>query len=157
MVVLTKDTTGRLMKYNPRSKRLTVLKDHLAYPNGVTMSHDNSHLLVSLTTLCQIHKYWIRGPKAGKFELFVDLPGYPDNVTRDPRGGYWVAMNQLKMNNPDGNAQEHPVAFRLDQHGKILQALNGGLTTLISEVHERNGSLWIGSLINPYVGKDRAY
>ncbi|XP_078168086.1 protein STRICTOSIDINE SYNTHASE-LIKE 10-like [Carex rostrata] len=152
MVVLTNDTTGRLMKYNVQSKTLTVLKGHLTYPNGITMSHDNSHLLISLTSLCQIHKYWIRGPKTGKFELFVNLPGYPDNITRDPRGGYWVAMNQLKIDDPAGSAPEHPVAFRLNQDGKIIEALNGGLTTSISEVHERDGSFWIGSVSNAYVG-----
>ncbi|KAJ4811066.1 Strictosidine synthase [Rhynchospora pubera] len=156
MVVLTNDTTGRLLKYNPRSKKVRVLKGHLSYPNGIAMSHDNSHLLVSFTALCQIHKFWIRGPKTGKFELFADLPGYPDNITRDPKGGYWVAMSNLKIDNPDGAAPEHAVALRLNQKGKIVAALNGSLTTSISEVHERDGSLWIGSLINPYVGLYRA-
>ncbi|KAJ4758616.1 Strictosidine synthase [Rhynchospora pubera] len=93
-----------------------------------------------------------RGPKTGTFELFVDLPGYPDNITRDPRGGYWVAMSNLKGGDLAGAAPEHPVAFRLDQDGNILEALNGGVTTFISEVHEKNGLLWIGSVSNPYVG-----
>ncbi|KAJ4747581.1 Strictosidine synthase [Rhynchospora pubera] len=152
LVVLSNDTTGRLLKYNPQSKELTVLKSNLMFPNGVVVSHDKSHLLVCSTTLCQINKYWIRGPKTGTFELFVDLPGYPDNITRDPRGGYWVAMSNLKGGDLAGAAPEHPVAFRLDQDGNILEALNGGVTTYISEVHEKNGLLWIGSVSNPYVG-----
>ncbi|KAJ3677512.1 hypothetical protein LUZ60_003236 [Juncus effusus] len=152
MVVLTGDSTGRLLKYNIKTKKLTVLGTGLKYPNGLTMSHDNTHLLISFTSLCQIKKYWIRGPKAGTFEHFADLPGYPDNIKKNHKGEYWVTMSQLKNDDRAAFLPEHHVALRLSQNGKVLEALDGGIMTSISEVLEREDSLFIGSVVNPYVG-----
>lgn len=147
-MITSNDTTGRLMKYDPSTEKLDILKSHLMYPNGVVVSHDGTHLLIAQTSSCQIHKYWIKGPKTGSYEHFVDLPGYPDNIKRNLRGEYWVAMASTKLDDPAGTV---PVAFRLNQEGMILEALNGDDSTLISEVSEIDGSLWIGSVIDPFV------
>jgi len=49
-------------------------------------------------------RHWIKGPKAGTSELQANLPGYPDNVRADGKGGFWAA---LKMGtgrvNPSGS------------------------------------------------------
>ncbi|KAL6646616.1 hypothetical protein ACP70R_015693 [Stipagrostis hirtigluma subsp. patula] len=88
MVTATGDSTGRLLKYDPKANRVTVLHSNLAYPNGVAISADQTHLIVALTGPCRLLKYWIQGPKAGSSEAFADLPGYPDNVRSDGKRGY---------------------------------------------------------------------
>jgi Strictosidine synthase len=133
-VVISNDSTGRLMKYN-------------------AVSHDGTHLLVCFTSMFQIHKYWIKGPKTGSFEHFPNLPGYPDNIKRNSRGEYWAAMVPKKHDGPDTIV---PVAYKLNQDGMILEALDGNVRTFISEVNEMHESLWIGSVTNPYVGVCKA-
>ena len=71
-----------------------MLRAGLPYPNGVGLSADRTHVVVAHTVPAQAFRYWLRGAKAGQYELPADLPGYPDNVRRDARGGYWVALNQ---------------------------------------------------------------
>jgi hypothetical protein len=38
---------------------------------------------------------------AGRYELLAELPGYPDNVRRDNRRGYWFALNRENVNATD--------------------------------------------------------
>jgi hypothetical protein len=50
------------------------LRDGLPYPNGVAVSHGSMYVVVAQT-----------GGRPD--ELLVDLPGYPDNVRPDRKGG----------------------------------------------------------------------
>lgn len=160
MLVLSGDASGRLMRYNPATKRVTVLENGLTFPNGLVLSHDNTHLLVAMTSPCRILKYWLRGPRTGTFDTFAELPGYPDNIKRNSKGEYWVALGQekIQLNGLQKRAAnlepmlDHPIALRLSQEGRVLEVLDGGIMTSISEVEERNGSLWLGSVVSPYVG-----
>lgn len=43
-IVITGDRTGRLLKYDPRSEKVEVLVEGLAFPNGVALSQDGSFL-----------------------------------------------------------------------------------------------------------------
>jgi sugar lactone lactonase YvrE len=43
--------------------------------------------------------------------------GTPDNVRRDARGGYWVALNREKIDGADAAAGKHIVGVRLDAKG----------------------------------------
>ncbi|CAD6266805.1 unnamed protein product [Miscanthus lutarioriparius] len=112
-ILLNRDSSGRLMKYDARAKRVIVLKDALPYPNGVAVSADRTHVVVAHTGPCQLFRYWLKGPKAGTYELFADLSGYPDNIRRDTRGGYWVALNREKIDGADAAAGKHIVGIRL--------------------------------------------
>ncbi|KAG1327510.1 putative Calcium-dependent phosphotriesterase superfamily protein isoform 2 [Cocos nucifera] len=97
LAVIMGDATGRLMKYDPKTKKVTVLIRGLAFPNGLAISNDNTFLLVAETGTCRVLKYWLQGPRTGTFEVFAELPGYPDNIKRNPRGELWVALNQEKL------------------------------------------------------------
>ncbi|XBI33120.1 hypothetical protein VPH35_056483 [Triticum aestivum] len=100
MVTRTGDSTGRLMSYNPRTSDVTVLQAGMTYPNGVALSADRSHLVVASTGPCKLLRHWIEGVNAGTSEPFADLPGYPDNVRPDTKGGYWVALHREKNELP---------------------------------------------------------
>uniref|UniRef100_J3MX15 Strictosidine synthase conserved region domain-containing protein n=1 Tax=Oryza brachyantha TaxID=4533 RepID=J3MX15_ORYBR len=86
LVVAMGDETGRLLRYDARRRRVTVLHSGLPYPNGVAVSEDGTHVVVAHTGLCELRRYWVRGPRAGKSETLAEVPGYPDNVRRDGRG-----------------------------------------------------------------------
>uniref|UniRef100_A0ACD5TDK5 Uncharacterized protein n=1 Tax=Avena sativa TaxID=4498 RepID=A0ACD5TDK5_AVESA len=131
-IMMNADATGRLLRYDAKTKNVTVLKDNLAYPNGVSISYDRTYVVVAQTVPCQTFRYYLQGPKAGRYELFADLPGYPDNVRRDGKGGYWVALNQEKAR-PDVTAAapvKHLVGVRLDGGGVEVEELTAAKVTL---------------------------
>lgn len=184
LAVIAGDNSGRLMKYDVRTKEVQVLLRGLHFPNGVLLSEDGSYLLVAETITCRILKYWLRPPaKAGLVEVHVQLPGFPDNVKRSPRGGFWVAMHsrrgkplELLMTLPPPRLREllvrlpfglnripslvsgrtaRSLAVRIGEDGEVLEAMGGfgsKEVRLISEVEERDGTLWIGSVVKPFVG-----
>jgi sugar lactone lactonase YvrE len=63
---------------------------------AATITHEETGTIEGLyqPPFCRIVKYWLKGPKAGSHEIFFDnLPGYPDNIRSDGRGGFWVALH----------------------------------------------------------------
>ncbi|GJP31425.1 hypothetical protein CLOM_g12256 [Closterium sp. NIES-68] len=87
---------GRLMQLDLATGRVTVLVEGLAFANGVALSRDKSFLVLCETTTLRCHRYWLRGPKAGTREVFVVLPGMPDNVRLNPRGRFWIAVHSRR-------------------------------------------------------------
>ena len=86
---------GRLLAYDPRTKKSQVLLDHLYFANGVAVSPDQSFVLVAETWKYRILRYWLKGPKKGKSDVLIDnLPGFPDNITTSDRNFFWVALPQ---------------------------------------------------------------
>ncbi|XP_051230515.1 protein STRICTOSIDINE SYNTHASE-LIKE 10-like [Lolium perenne] len=151
MVTRTGDSTGRLMRYDPRTSDVTVLQTDMTYPNGVTLSADHTHLVVASTGPCKLLRHWIKGPDAGRSEPFADLPGYPDNVRPDTRGGYWVALHREKNELPFGR-DSHLLAVRVGANGKILEEMRGPKSVRPTEIMERgNGKIYMGSVELPYV------
>ncbi|CAM0874351.1 unnamed protein product [Alopecurus aequalis] len=152
LVTSTHDATGRLIMYDPRTEDVRVLQAGLAYPNGVAISTDRTHLVVASTGPCKLFKHWISGSKAGTSEPFADLPGYPDNVRADRRGGYWVALHGEKNERPFG-VNNHVLAVRVGGNGKILEEMRGPKGVRPSEIMERdNGKFYIGTMDLPYFG-----
>lgn len=150
LVVALGDETGRLLRYDPRARRVSVLHSDLSYPNGVAVSPDGTHVVVAHTAMSELRRYWVRGPRAGKSETFAELPGYPDNLRAvdGPRGGYWVALSR----EADGGGPAPTVAVRVGRDGAVEEALDGFSFVTVSEVSHRNGTLWVGSVDTPYAG-----
>ncbi|KAL6642791.1 hypothetical protein ACP70R_020972 [Stipagrostis hirtigluma subsp. patula] len=150
-VTATGDSTGRLMKYDPKTSKVKVLQAGITYPNGLAISADRTHLVIALTGPCKLLRYWIKGPKSGTSEPLVDLPGYPDNVRSDGRGGYWVALHREKNELPFG-PDSHLLAVRVGVDGQVLQVMKGPKSVRPTEVMERKGGkLYLGSVELPYV------
>ncbi|KAJ3681082.1 hypothetical protein LUZ60_015571 [Juncus effusus] len=181
-IVISGDRTGRLMKYNPKTNDTKILLDELPFPNGLVLSKDASFLLFIETSTCKVVKYWLKAPKTGTVEVIAELPGFPDNIKRSPRGGYWVAIHS-KRTKVIKQALSFPwirkqllrlplnviqsgslilsylngqiIAVRLTEEGeivKILQGRRGMKLRHVSEVEELNGSLWVGSVVLPFLG-----
>lgn len=91
--VLEHDVSGRLLKYDLKTNAVTVILKDLPFPNGVTLTHDRSALLVAEGVNNKIFKYHIKGEKKGtRKQLPLVLPGEPDNITPNKRGNYWVGI-----------------------------------------------------------------
>ncbi|CAL4899730.1 unnamed protein product [Urochloa decumbens] len=148
-ILYNRDSTGRLLKYDARSGQVTVLMAGLPYPNGVALSLDRTHVVVAHTGPCQAFRYWLKGPKVGSYELFSDLPGYADNVRRDARGGYWFALNRESI---DATSPEHLVGVRVDADGGNHEVVTAPKGITLSDISEKGGKLWLGSVELDYVG-----
>lgn len=104
--LLEHQTTGRLLKYEPATRKVTRLADGLAFANGVALGPDEQYVVVSETGAYRLWRVWLAGPKAGQKELFTDsLPGFPDNVRYSKqRHVFWVAIGSPRKPDLDGVA-----------------------------------------------------
>ncbi|CAK7326463.1 unnamed protein product [Dovyalis caffra] len=167
LAIINADKTGRLMKYDPKRKKVTVLLKGLAFPNGVALSKDNSFLLVAESGTMRILKFSLVGYEIQGQETFIQLGRFPDNIKRTADGEFWVALNtgrgrirrldatKLQQETAIHWFVDDPVAVKLTAGGKVVNILNGnGGNALdsVSEVEEYRGLLWIGSSMKPYVG-----
>lgn len=84
--------SGRLLHYERKTGKVTVVLDNLWFANGVALSPDEEFVVVAETHGSRIQKYYLKGAKKGQSEIFVEgLPGVPDNVTPD-EDGLWIAL-----------------------------------------------------------------
>ena len=168
---------GRLLRYDPATKTTTVLLSDLYFANGVALSQHEDFVLVNETYRFRVTRYWLKGERAGKSEVFVDnLPGYPDNITSNRRGTFWLALVTVRNDTGDWLAphpffknvlaklplrflpkpQPYGFVIKLDESGRILQSLqdpSGEHVPAITAAVEHDGYLYLGSLSNNFVGK----
>ncbi|KAF9592883.1 hypothetical protein IFM89_018463 [Coptis chinensis] len=132
-----------------RFSRREHLRRGLKFANGVALSKDYTFILVAETGARRVLRYWLEGPRANTIELFTQLPGAPDNIKRNARGDFWVALN-------DGQSTpsytDKTIGVRVDEQGRHLESLHGnGYTESVSEINEYNGIFSVGSVVTPYL------
>ncbi|RVX14068.1 Protein strictosidine synthase-like 11 [Vitis vinifera] len=135
------DTTGRLLKYDPRTSQVTVLLRNLSGAVGTALSTDRSFILVTEFNANRIQKFWLEGTKASTAEILVGLEGRPTNI-RTTLESFWVAVSI------QSTPTTVPTAQRIDPYGNILESLNFAAqygSNLLSEVQEYHGALYIGA------------
>lgn len=130
--------------------------------------------------LCRLKKYWLKGEKAGTSEVMAVVPGYPDNIRANERGEFWVGIHcrrsvysyisglypnlrkfLLKLPIPLKihyllyiGGRLHGTIVKYSPEGKVLRVLEdsqGKVVKAVSEVEERDGKLWIGSVLMPFI------
>lgn len=171
------------MKFDPKTKNTTVLLDKLKFPNGVALSRGGDFLLFVETTTCKLYKLWLKTAKAGRVEVVTEFVGFPDNIKRNGNGEFWVGINSRRgrlvewlISNPwigKSMVRFLPVditkartflarlvgrkgmGVRLDRDGNVVEVLEFSKWKEVSEVHEENGYLWIGSVVMPYLVRDK--
>ncbi|KZV32298.1 adipocyte plasma membrane-associated protein-like [Dorcoceras hygrometricum] len=95
-MILCGDNTGRLMKFDPKTKETAVLLSNLMFPNGVALSKNGDFLLFVETTTCKLFKFWLKTSKAGILEVLTQFPGFPDNIKRNKKGEFWVGITSQR-------------------------------------------------------------
>jgi sugar lactone lactonase YvrE len=168
---------GRFMRYDPATGTVTVLLCGLNFANGVALSRDEDFVLVNETCTYRIHRYWISGPKAGKSELFIEnLPGFPDNISSNGKGKFWLALFTVRNNMLDflhqypriksmlsalpvswwSKSKRYGFVVALDENGNITETLQDPTGEHIYDVtsaQEYAGYLYLGSLHADQIGK----
>ncbi|KAK9726015.1 hypothetical protein RND81_05G184800 [Saponaria officinalis] len=112
-------------------------------------------------------------------EVFTQLDGFPDNIKINSKGEFWVGIyskrgeflkwvlsvswvgksvvnlpfNGVKLSSIFGRFKAIGMAVKLDEEGKIVKVLEekSGKLKFVSEVVEKDGDLWFGSVILPFV------
>ncbi|PON50893.1 Strictosidine synthase, partial [Parasponia andersonii] len=130
--------------------------------------------------LRSLSKYWLKGEKAGTSEVLAILPGFPDNVRTNEKGEFWVGIHcrqtiyaYLCALYPKARKfiLKFPISAKIQfllqiggwpsgvvakysPEGKLLQILEdsqGKVVKAVSEVEEKDGKLWMGSVLMPFI------
>lgn len=172
---------GRLLEYDTVTKEVKVLMVGLRFPNGVQLSPAEDFVLVLETAMARIRRYYVSGLMKGGADMFVEnMPGLPDNIRLSSSGGYWVAMPVVRPN-PGFSMldflSEKPwikrmifkllsqetvtkllpkrsLVVELSETGSYRRSFHDptGLTVpYVSEAHEHNGYLYLGSFRSPFI------
>ena len=73
--------SGRVIQFNLRSHETKVLVSEISFANGIELDPAEQFLIFCESGRARLHKYHLKGDKAGTHEVFVDsLPGLPDNI-----------------------------------------------------------------------------
>ncbi|XP_078227649.1 adipocyte plasma membrane-associated protein isoform X2 [Callithrix jacchus] len=181
LLVMEGTDDGRLLEYDTVTREVKVLLDQLRFPNGVQLSPAEDFVLVAETTMARIRRVYVSGLMKGGADLFVEnMPGFPDNIRPSSSGGYWVGMSTIRPN-PGFSmldflserpwikrmifklfSQETVMKFvpryslvlELSDSGAFRRSLHdpdGLVVTYISEVHEHDGYLYLGSFRSPFI------
>jgi sugar lactone lactonase YvrE len=163
---------GRLLAYDPRTRRTEVVANALYFPNGVALTPDESALLLAETTTHRLLRVPLDG---GDPTVLSDLPAYPDNISAVGDGTYWVALpsprvpiaerllphpgvRRLAALLPDA-LQPQPRRYGLvalvNGEGRTLRTLHGpaGSYRMITGVRQHGDHLWLGSLVEPALAR----
>jgi sugar lactone lactonase YvrE len=110
--ILEQSATGRVLAYDPATKKTRVVAHGLSFANGIALANDGHTLFVTETGR---YRLWKIDGRANDLDvqsgspqarvLLDNLPGYPDNLMRGRDGRIWVGL--FKPRNPaaDGLAQ----------------------------------------------------
>eukprot|EP01025_Chloroclados_australasicus_P047562 TRINITY_DN5344_c0_g1_i2.p1 TRINITY_DN5344_c0_g1~~TRINITY_DN5344_c0_g1_i2.p1 ORF type:complete len:419 (-),score=31.35 TRINITY_DN5344_c0_g1_i2:184-1344(-) len=84
---------GALAKFDTKTHSMETLVDDIWFANGVALSKNEDFVAVVETATATVYKHFVKGAKKGKTEVLIDgLPGFPDGITRDPDGTFWIAI-----------------------------------------------------------------
>lgn len=161
---------GRLLRYDPFTKKTDVLLDGLYFANGVALSPNEDFVLVNETYRFRVTRYWLKGEKAGTHEVFLDdLPGYPDGISSDGRGTFWIAIVTVRNREADSLApkptlrklvallprslwpepEPYGLVLGASESGEILYSLHdpGGVNVrMVTSVEATEDALYLGTL-----------
>jgi sugar lactone lactonase YvrE len=168
---------GRLLSYNPATAEIKVLLSDLYFANGVALSQQEDFLLVNETYRYRIVRYWLKGPKAGTQDIFIDnLPGFPDNISSNGNGTFWLALFTVRNDVLDSlhafpflkaqmsklpkslwpKPEHYGLVLALNEQAQITQSLHDPVGEHLKEItsaKEYDGYLYLGSLSNDRIGK----
>jgi sugar lactone lactonase YvrE len=168
---------GRFLSYDPITDRVRVLLDSLYFANGVALSQQEDFVLVNETYRYRVVRYWLKGPRAGSYEVFIEnLPGFPDNISSNQDGTFWLALYSIRS---EAAEKIHPSPFlkaqlsklpksiwpkptpyglvlALDEQGRVTRSLHDPTGVHLKEItsaKEYMGYLYLGSIDNDRIGK----
>lgn len=168
---------GRLVKYDTRTAECTTVLGDLYFANGVAVSPDDTYVLVNETTRYRTKRVFVRGPRAGVVEMFIEnLPGFPDGISTGADGVYWLALYAPRNELLDEagpkpwlrrviyripaalqpKPRRHPFILGLDADANVvrnLQDSEGRDFSKTTSAEQVGDILYVGSLTEPKWGR----
>jgi sugar lactone lactonase YvrE len=168
---------GRLLAYDPKTKKTRLVVDKLFFANGVAVSHDGTYVLVNETTTYRVKRHWLAGPRRGKTEVFIDnLPGFPDGISAGRDGLFWIAVFSPRVKLLDRvlpspwlrkviyrlprflqpDPVRHGIVLAVDGHGRVkhnLQDPSADSYSPVTSVQQHGDMLYLGSLSYPGIAR----
>ena len=175
--LLEHQPNGRLLALNPDSQRPRTLLRDLYFANGVAVSPDQTFVLVAETGKYRIRRVWLKEPKMGQNDIFVDnLPGFPDGISSNGKDRFWLALvtprqpvfdrmlpypfvRKIVIRLPrflQPAPQRYSFVLGFDLQGRVVENLQNGSPDCYAEIAnvvERNGTLYFGSIGEDTVGR----
>ncbi|XP_002129191.2 adipocyte plasma membrane-associated protein-like [Ciona intestinalis] len=144
---------GRVFRFNLKTKKIKTVVTGLCSANGIEVTHDGRHLLISETLRSRVR---IVDTMTFKTKELVYLPAMPDNIRRNSKGTYWVAASNPRTGQSD-YLQKYPIVRQaiggLLTHDQIIKTVNRKANMLIEmdstgkilqTLHDRDGALTHG-------------
>jgi sugar lactone lactonase YvrE len=177
--VLESAPNGRLLKYDINTGECSVVLDELFFANGIAVSPDETYVLVNETTRYRVKRVYVRGPRKGDVEVFIDnLPGLPDGISTGADGIFWLALfaprnetldfagpkpwvRKLIYRTPAAlqpKPRRHPLILGLDASGNVvhnLQDADGANFSMSTSVEQVGDWLYVGSIAEAKWGRIR--
>ena len=167
---------GRLLVFDIKKGKARTLLKGINFANGVAVSHDQNYVLVNETGSYRVIRYWIKGDKKGKSDIFIDeLPAFPDNISTGLNSNFWVALVSPRNSFLDKlsdkpfirkmiqrlpafirpKAKPYGHVISIDKDGNVIKDLQdpSGSYPINSSVIETEDYLYIGSLVAPAIGR----
>lgn len=175
--LLEHQPNGRLLALDPGAQKSRTLLRDLYFANGVAVSPDQSFVLVAETGKYRVRRVWLKGPKAGQDNTFIEnLPAFPDGISANGRDRFWVALvtprqalfdrmlphpflRKMVVRLPkflQPAPQRYSFVVALDQNGRVIENLQNGAPDCYAEIAnvvEHDGSLYFGSIGENTVGR----
>lgn len=168
---LERRPNGRLLAWSPESGTVDVVASGLHFPNGVSLTPDESTVVVAETSMHRLLTVPLAG---GEPSVLLDLPAYPDNLSTVGDGTFWVALasprlpiaesllphprvRQLAALLPQRlqpQPKRYGIVALIDVEGGVRRTVHGprGGYFMPTGVRQSGADLFVGSLVEPAVG-----
>ncbi|XP_021947309.1 adipocyte plasma membrane-associated protein isoform X1 [Folsomia candida] len=145
------EPSGRLLKYDPRTKSSTVLMREIHFANGVQLSQNEDFVLVSETAKSRVLRYYLTGTKKGSQDIFIDgLPGSPDNIRSNGKGRIYLSLVAPRYSNKLGIMDKlgpYPLVRKfLLRLMCLVKAILSGIQAVGSIEYVDKAQYWLGHL-----------
>jgi len=175
--ILEHQPNGRLLALEPQSRRPRTLLRNIYFANGVAVSPDQTFVLVAETGMYRIRRVWLREPKMGQNDVFIDnLPGFPDGISSNGRDRFWLALVTPRQALFDRMLpypfvrkvvarlpkflqpapQRYSFVLGLDPQGRVVENLQNGSPDCYAEIAnvvEHHSTLYFGSIGEDTIGR----
>ncbi|KAI3416867.1 Str_synth domain-containing protein [Psidium guajava] len=147
---LTGDSTGRLLRFDPKTGQVAVLARGLSGPGGVAVAADSSYLLITEFIGGTVKKYFLTGPRANTIQTLLNV-SLASSISGTPAGEFTLAESRESV---------RPIihrALRINGNGMVLANVSIGgpynNVTFLTAVQIYGPSVYIGSLYAAFVGR----
>ncbi|TYI18098.1 hypothetical protein ES332_A07G067600v1 [Gossypium tomentosum] len=139
---------GRLLKYDAKTKQVTVLVRNLSFAAGVAVDEEEKFVMVTEFNANRTRKISLQGGGS----VIATIQPTPDNIKRTRLNKFWIAASRV---DPRMDSGLLPTGVRINGNGTVLETVNlerwyGNKS--VSEIQEFGTKLYIVSRLEDFIG-----